>query len=169
MIKKVKYKDTFLDVIIDDEDEKLLSSHTWNIRKTDTGIFHVSNSNCKTNTSGFTFFHRMLLNLTDTNILVDHINRNGLDNRKENLRLSNKSTNAMNRGKNKNNKSGYKGVSLDRRFNTWSAELMAGLKRYRVHGFKTKEEAAKKYNELAMEHHKEFAVFNIIKGKNEEE
>lgn len=55
--------------------------------------------------------HRLIIGAKDKQ-LVDHINGNVLDNRLKNLRLANKSKNGMNRGKQKNNKSGYKGVFL---------------------------------------------------------
>src|SRR5579859_6186486 len=45
---------------------------------------------------------------------VDHINRNPLDNRIQNLRVATKSENMRNRPKQSNNKSGYKGVHFDR-------------------------------------------------------
>jgi hypothetical protein len=57
------------------------------------------------------YLHRILLGVTDTNIIVDHKNNNGLDNRRENLRLTNKVGNALNMRVNINKKSGLpKGV-----------------------------------------------------------
>lgn len=55
--------------------------------------------------------HRLIMGITDTYTLVDHKNLNTLDNRRENLRITNKSENSKNRRiKNSNNKSGYRNV-----------------------------------------------------------
>lgn len=55
---------------------------------------------------------------------VDHENHNTLDNRKENLRVSNHDDNNRNRkGKNSNNKSGYRNVCWNKKFSMWSVQL----------------------------------------------
>ncbi len=57
------------------------------------------------------YLHRVLLGVTDPKVIVDHINGNGLDNRRCNLRITNKVGNALNMSVNKNKKSGLpKGV-----------------------------------------------------------
>lgn len=55
--------------------------------------------------------HRFIMNVTDCSVIVDHINMDKMDNRKCNLRIANKQTNGINRGANKNNALGVKGVS----------------------------------------------------------
>lgn len=57
--------------------------------------------------------HRPVMNARDHE-QVDHINHDGLDNRKENLRIVTNSQNGMNRRLTSANTSGYKGVSFDR-------------------------------------------------------
>ena len=54
--------------------------------------------------------HRLVLGLKKEDPIVDHKNRKKYDNRKQNLRYSNKQTNGINRGANKNNQLGIKGV-----------------------------------------------------------
>jgi len=55
--------------------------------------------------------HRYILGFKKGDPIVDHKNGNPLDNRKSNLRSCTNAENLRNRGKTKNNKSGYKGVS----------------------------------------------------------
>jgi len=105
--------------------------------------------------------HRLIINVKDGE-LVDHINGNVLDNRLKNLRLANKSKNAMNRGKQRNNTSGYKGVSFNKQMNMWQAQLVANKIKRLNSFFKTKKEAAIAYNNAAIKFHKEFARLNNI-------
>lgn len=107
--------------------------------------------------------HRVVMGITDKNIHIDHVNRNGLDNRKKNLRKATRNQNQWNCGVSKNNKSGYKGVCLDKRRGTWKAEIMAEGKKYYLGAFKTPEEAARAWNEKAKELHGEFAFQNKIR------
>jgi hypothetical protein len=74
------------------------------------------------------WMHR-LINDTPDGFETDHINRNKLDNRRENLRSVTKSQNGLNKGKNKNNKSGYKGVYLESWSGKWRAEIRIDGKR----------------------------------------
>ncbi len=57
---------------------------------------------------------------------VDHINRDSLDNRRKNLRLATNVQNGQNRSKQRNNTSGYKGVSWDKARGRWRAFIQVG-------------------------------------------
>ncbi|WP_338627494.1 HNH endonuclease [Clostridium baratii] len=65
--------------------------------------------------------HRYILNAKEKQILIDHINRNTLDNRKSNLRLATNKENSFNKSIRSDNKSGYSGVDL--RNNKWRAKI----------------------------------------------
>lgn len=91
--------------------------------------------------------------------MIDHINEDKIDNRIENLRVCNNMGNMRNRGKQKNNTSGYKGVTYHVKLKKWAASI--GGKYIGV--YQTPELAAAAYNEKATIIHKEFANLNIIK------
>lgn len=103
-------------VLIDTEDLEKVKIHNWHVRHSVTnGEYYVnatasleySKKHSKT-----ILLHRLIMGVTDTFIYVDHINHDGLDNRRENLRITSNEQNGQNRkGKNCNNKSGYRNVS----------------------------------------------------------
>ena len=92
---------------------------------------------------------------------TDHINGDGLDNRKQNLRTCTHTENMRNRGKSKNNTSGFKGVSWHKRGKTWDAKIAHNKKLMHIGSFKDKEVAAKAYDRKAIELHGKFAKLNF--------
>lgn len=86
---------------------------------------------------------------------IDHINGNGLDNRRENLRVCSHSQNLMNRGKNSVNSTGYKGVYRASK-NKWRAIITCDYKEYYLGTFNTPEEAYRAYCEAGKRLHGEF-------------
>lgn len=93
---------------------------------------------------------------------VDHINGDGLDNRKENLRFATTSENAMNKCSTKNKSSSYKGVSWYKRYKKWQAQIKFKGKSIYIGIFDTEIEAAKAYDNKAKELFGEFAKLNNI-------
>jgi hypothetical protein len=92
---------------------------------------------------------------------TDHWNGNGLDNRRENLRPCNNSQNGANRGKQRNNTSGYKGVFANNGGRQWMAKIEVKLQSRYLGSFSTKEAAARAYDIAAKEAFGEFAVLNF--------
>lgn len=107
------------------------------------------------------FMHRVVIG-AEKGQTVDHINRNPLDNRKENLRIVNKSENAMNSKKAINNSSGYRGVYHDKRDNSYDAFINKDGKRIYLGRFKQIKEAALAYNDAAIRLHGKFASLNEV-------
>jgi len=91
---------------------------------------------------------------------LDHINRDGRDNRLSNLRLANKSGNGANRGKQINNTSGYKGVYKDR-YGYWRAKVKKDQQDIYLGRFDDKVAAAKAYDKKAREIFGEYAGLNF--------
>jgi len=96
-------------------------------------------------------------------LVVDHINHNGLDNRRANLRPATKSQNNINKPykKKKGAHSKYHGVTLEKRINKWQAQIRINGKRKIIGYYKDEIEAAKAYDEAAKKCHKDFAVLNF--------
>lgn len=72
----------------------------------------------------FIFFHNYILNMKpNSESICDHIDGNRLNNRRNNLRIVNRTQNAINRGLHKNNTSGITGVSWDKVANKWTSYI----------------------------------------------
>jgi hypothetical protein len=106
--------------------------------------------------------HRLITS-APKGLLVDHVNRDGLDNRRANLRLCNESQNKANRPAPRSNTSGYKGVSKTPS-GRWSAYITVDYRRRALGTFDTAAEAAQAYNAAAIEAWGEFAFLNTVSG-----
>lgn len=101
-------------------------------------------------------------------LCIDHIDGDGLNNKIQNLRLATRGQNAKNRKINKNNLSGYKGVTKAKGRNgsilknPWRVYVQYNNKCYTKHGFPTPKAAAIHYNEKAIELFGEFARLNEV-------
>ena len=90
---------------------------------------------------------------------IDHIDGNGLNNDIENLRAATRSQNCRNKGAQKNNTSGFKGVSWQKRDKKWQAQIKLDGKAHHLGRFDTLEAAHEAYKAAATKLHKEFARF----------
>ncbi len=93
---------------------------------------------------------------------IDHINRNPLDNRIENLRPASQSQQRANTDIFKNNTSGFRGVVWHKVNRKWLVSLTIDNKTKHLGYFKDIEDAVMIYNENAAEHFGEYAVLNSV-------
>src|SRR3990167_4082264 len=142
--------------LVDDEDYERANQFKWHAHKIHNKMYAMRNAHKREGEP--TYLHQLILNLYDGQ-RIDHENGNGLDDRKENLRVCTNSQNLQNRGKTRNNKSGYKGVCGKRK--KYSARLMNNGRVVHLGVFLTKIEAAKAYDNAAREHHGRFAKLNF--------
>lgn len=119
-------------VLIDRNDYELVKTHTIHIRKDDGYVM----------TNG-QYLHRLILNVTDSRVFVDHIDNNKLNNTRINLRLSNPTKNAQNMKKRTNTTSKYKGVSFSMSRKKWVAAIMVEGKSIYLGRHDTEESAAR--------------------------
>ena len=149
-------------VLVDKEDLPLVDRITWRIDKPSSrpryGPYVVGYD---TELKKEVKLHRLILN-APPGTPVDHINRDGLDNRKQNLRLVSHSQNNMNQAHNYLNKVGLKGVVIEKsgKFRT---RISAARQEFTVGPFATPEEAGRAYNMLAIKHlDEEYVLLNDI-------
>ena len=108
---------------------------------------------------GATFAHRLIINAQKGEI-VDHINGNGLDNRRSNLRIVSHQANRLNRVNGTSKKtSKYFGVSIERKRIRVMMKIDGKVKHF--YGFKTEEDAARFYDLKATELYKDKALLNF--------
>jgi hypothetical protein len=101
---------------------------------------------------------REIMDIQDGDIRkVDHENHDTLDDRRSNLRIASTLQNASNRKKNQNNKSGYKGVHLNKATGRWQAYIRVETKLIHLGIHSTAEEAYAAYCAAALRLHGEFA------------
>lgn len=133
-------KNTNIKFFIDEENYETVKNYTW--RESDSGYI-------ETHINGKRYFqHRFILfgfnrEVNLKNGIVDHINQNKRDNRKNNLRITSNSVNQLNRGLRKDNKSGYTGVSYCNRDDVFKASISRNNEGIELGTFKSFEEAIK--------------------------
>lgn len=106
------------------------------------------------------YAHRIIwwmFNGYDPYIQIDHNDCDTSNNNISNLRISTKHQNGCNRGKNKNNSSGFKGVMFYKAYKKWTAQIKVMGKSKSLGYFNTPEEASLAYQSAANKLHGEFA------------
>ena len=96
---------------------------------------------------------------------VDHKDRDGLNNRRDNLRLCTNSQNQANRGKQAGCSSKFKGVTWHKQTGKWQARIRVHRKGIYLGVFDDEVEAGRAYDDAAIEHFGEFARLNVIERK----
>jgi hypothetical protein len=105
--------------------------------------------------------HRFLMQ-APKHLVVDHIDGNTLNNRRANLRLATREENDKNRQLQKNNKTGFKGVTIGNR--AFVASIAINKRAVYLGTFRTAIEAALSYDAAAVAHFGEFACTNASLG-----
>lgn len=129
-------------VIVDEEDYEWASRHRWHLHPDGYAArCQFVWRDGRKSTKSF-MMHRELLGLEHGDRRVsDHINRNRLDNRRENLRIVTRTQNGQNTGGQPNTSSRYRGVTWDKREKRWMAQAILHGKRHWLGYHETEEEA----------------------------
>lgn len=151
-MKKIPLTQGF-EAIVDDEDYESLSRFKWYALKFRKYIYATRNPR-----SGRIYMHRVIMG--EPSLLeVDHINGDGLNNLRSNLRYATRSENQRNRGVPENNTTGYKGVH--RLKNRWVARIYVNGQRLHLGNFQNLEDAGRAYDSAAKRYFGEFARINL--------
>ncbi len=151
-----KFKVGKYNIIVDYDMVPFLSQYTWYVRPNKQTAYAYTNIWLAGKQRPIAM-HRILSGHRKG--MVDHINRNGLDNRIENLRYADAKTNSYNR--HRKNKLGYRGVYQPKGTKNYSFQIQKDGVKYHEHGFKTVIEAARAYDKKNKELHGEFGLRNF--------
>lgn len=147
-------------VLVDEKDYAMLSQHKWQIKP------GTNTDYARTQIGGKAIpMHRMIMQaelgmaaLKGLKLEVDHINGNGLDNRRCNLRLATRSQNKANTSA----RNGYKGIKFF--CGKWRAKITFHNRTMYIGSYDTAVEAAKAYDATAKELFGEYAKLNFKEG-----
>lgn len=154
--------------IVDDEDFELVNQWKWQVSWSG-GQFYAVRTIAYENRVRTRYLHHEVLGLPPANNrkwVVDHINRNALDCRKENLRVCTQYQNRANVAPllRKNKHSSYKGVTFDRKIKRWVTNIQHARKHQFLGCFKTEYEAVVAYNRAAVKTAGSYAYVNPWQG-----
>lgn len=152
-----------LTALVDAEDVARVDERVWHRNAQGYAV-----SNVRDGDRAMLRMHRFVLGVADDDPCeVDHRNRNRLDNRKANLRRSDRRQNGANLSRKKNNTSGFIGVTRCASTGRWKARVKVDHREVWLGRFGSAEDAARAYDEAAKQHHGEFASLNFPEERAE--
>ncbi len=147
--------------IVDPEDYERIARHKWFAMRSRRGLYAIRMAKAKNGRRKKIRMHRQILNVPPGKF-VDHINHNGLDNRKANLRIVTNMQNSWNKRKQKGEYSSrYKGVSWAKRIGKWHTEIYCRGKKIFIGYFDDQVTAARAYDAKAAELYGEYSSLNF--------
>lgn len=152
--------------IVDDCDYKRLSEHKWQAVKSAKSAKTWYARRCLSGTKTYIKMQHAVLGV-DRSVLVDHRNRNGLKNTRDNLRVCTLSQNSINRGMLSSNTSGYRGVAWSKQDKKWKSTIMLDGVSKHLGYFFCLIKAAKAYDKAASDYYGEFAYQNFKNNKRD--
>lgn len=147
--------------LVDDEDYERVSQYNWFAEQ--RGHTWYAQRHSPRPEKKKIYLHRFIMDAPD-GVQVDHKSRNGLDCRRDNLRLATHSQNKQNTGLLSNNASGFIGVTWHSGAGKWSAQIQVESEQIYLGLFTDKVEAAKARDVASIKYFKEFAVLNFPLG-----
>jgi hypothetical protein len=152
-MKEILLGNSNLRAFVDDNDYPSISRYRWIVTKNGYAAASIGGR--------LMLMHRYILHAVNDQ-QTDHANHNRLDNQRSNIRICTVSENNRNMPRNrKNNKSGFKGVSLHSLSGKYEARIKFDSLKYQIGLFDDLETAAEAYDDAARILFGRFATFNF--------
>ncbi len=149
------------EVMVDDEDYEYLSQFKWHVYKPWKTFYARKQTPGGWRKGQKDYMHRMILNLNDSKISVDHKDHNGLNNQKSNIRACTHQQNCRNHPSEITSTSKFIGVSYSIERKKWCAQIGHNRKTIPLGRYSSEEEAARVRDKKAKELFGEFANLNF--------
>jgi hypothetical protein len=152
--------------LVDDDCVALLAGHKWNcaVRKSKHGESKYAIAYVRNGDKWYQLLmHRIIMGAAQ-GVMVDHVDGNGINNFRCNLRFATHKQNMRNRQATPGLTSSYKGVWWEKRDGVWRACIKCDGRTIHLGSFRTQEQAAVSYNEAARKYHGDFALLNNVAG-----
>lgn len=148
--------------LVDDSEFTLVMKHHWHFHNVPKGhtAYAVTNVSYPSGKRSLITMHRLLMKFPKGKD-IDHIDGNGLNNQRSNLRIASRGQNLCNRGKQSNNTTGFKGVSFNKHLRKYDSEITFRGKKFKIGHFTDKIDAAVAHDLWARDIHGEFAFTNF--------
>lgn len=147
--------------LIDDEDYGLIVRHTWAAHRQRNTFYATTNARLPEGQKTMLYMHRLILSPPD-GLVTDHIDGDGLNNCRSNLRACTRGQNAGKQKPQAGRSSRFKGVSWHKSRQKWEAYITADGRCTKLGYFLDEREAARAYNGAAIRLHGAFAYLNSI-------
>lgn len=162
LLRSLRYGNRY--ALVDDADYSELSKYVWSLQRGTTGIFYATRGTERNGKQKSYAMHRQIMGFP--NSMIDHKDRNGLNNQRENLRPATRSQNGANYiGRTKIRRGKFKGVTKYSHWDGFHAQIAVNQKHMFLGSFKNEEDAARAYDKAAKKYFGEFAYLNFPEEK----
>lgn len=150
--------------LVSDEDFERVNQFKWYAYLGQHDVWYAMRDDRTGRRRKAILMHRFILGLSNSEIWVDHRDRDGLNNQRENLRVCTRRQNKQNSVSHSRSRGRFKGTRLTK-YGTWRAMITIDGKRRSFGSYPTEEEAAAAYNDAANRYFGEFSRPNVIMAK----